>query len=92
MFCVFFAFRLCLLFSGQKTVGMILGEGSSAQTTISIALNALLLLGTCCPGGSSARDSPQLTWSQWHPEKLQDICKVTCGNLETMCVTSAFVT
>lgn len=35
---------------------------------------------------------PQLTWSQWHPEKLQDICKVTCGNLETMCVTSAFVT
>lgn len=40
----------------------------------------------------SARDSPQLTWSQWHPEKVQDLGKVNCGNLETISVTSGFVT
>lgn len=40
----------------------------------------------------SAQDSLQVTWSQWYPEKMQDLAKVSCGNLEIASVTSGFVT
>lgn len=40
----------------------------------------------------STQDSLQLTWSQWHPERVQDLGKVSCGNLETISVTFGFVT
>lgn len=40
----------------------------------------------------SAQDSPQLTWGQWHPEKVQDLGEVSCGNLDTISVTSGFMT